>query len=76
MPIVVVPKFTEAQPFRPLVGMSTDEASEIAFNRLIDTLRLTIGLGVIGSAHVQFCASSLENSLPEFASKDWISVRD
>jgi hypothetical protein len=59
-----------------MLRVCTDETSEVAFHRLIDSFRLSVCLWVISGAHFQVCPSCLEYKLPEVAGENWITVRD
>lgn len=65
----IVPEFRQRQPAVPFLGMIMGGTTKIHFNALIYSLGLTIGLGMIGSAHVEMCVKLLKQFRPKFACK-------
>lgn len=60
----------------PLLRLSETHASQVILQALINSLSLTICLGVIASAHVEFDVEGLEQLLPQVACADSIPLSD
>jgi hypothetical protein len=67
VPVSVIPKLTQPQPFQPLFRVSRNETPQITLDGLVNTLGLPVRLGMIGSAHAQLRARGMEDALPELA---------
>lgn len=76
MTIRIIPILTKRQPFAPLLGISTNKATQVALNLLVHSLSLTVRLWVVRRTHLQLNTSTLENLLPEVASENLIPIRD
>ena len=72
----VIPILRQGDPAQPLLGAGMNKAPEKCFEALVHPLRLSIGLRVVGGAHVELSTSQAEQLLLEMASEDAVVVGD
>ena len=72
----VVPKLGKWDPKAPASRTYVRVATKVSFQALVDPLRLTVYLRMVGRAQPQLCSSILEEFLLEMAGENWVAVRD
>jgi hypothetical protein len=55
--------------------VSRNKTPQITLDGLVNTLGLSVHLGVIGGAHAKLRAHGTEDALPEFAGEHWVMVQ-
>jgi hypothetical protein len=60
----------------PIIFAGVDVGSQHFLNDAVSTFGLSIGLWVIGSRHVQACATQLEEGTPEVTSEAGVAITD
>jgi hypothetical protein len=61
----------------PSISLGRRKQNNIkSLKALIDTLRLTVCLWVVGGAQLQHCTRELEQGLLEVTDKHWVSIRN